>query len=428
MFKPQLGLRLRVALAFTITFTLIVSGLGIMLYTASSDLEDTMVDQLLDEETNFLIDRLRQNPDLPPPSSFNIKAYVVRTPADEATLPEYLRKLEVGQHEIFPAGKEIHVTVRGVDDSRVYLAYDVSLHEQREDRFKLLLALCIGGVILLSLTLSYWLAGVLVKQVTDLARAVEKQTPGTATLPLANASQGWEVAQLAHALDDYQARLNQTLQREQEFTANASHELRTPLTAIRTSCELLSADPGLNEKSRQRLAAVDAAARRMTVQIEALLLLARAQTPDAQDPVSIAECIRDAAEPYRADLTRKNVQLEIDAAEDATLRLDAQALHLVLSNLVRNAAQYTQAGHVRIRLDGDCITVADTGSGIAHADLPHVFERHYRARNSDGNGLGLAIVKRICEQRGWRIDIDSQPGAGTTFALHLTGAQPPKNT
>jgi len=421
--KTDFGLRLRVALAFTVVFSLIVSVFGITLHLSASEIEDTMVDQMLDGEANYLIERLRADPRMIAPSGSQLKTWIVRTPAETASLPKYLQHLGPGQHEVFPGGKEIHITVRDADGgttgARVYLAYDVSLNEQRLEHFKWLIALCVFAVIVISLTASYWLAGVLLKQVTDLARAVDQLHPGAYPATLSRAGQEEEVARLARAFDNYQQRLADVLRREQEFTADASHELRTPLTAIRTSCELLAADAALNGKSRERIGVIDKAARHMGAQLEALLFLAREQPLAGSEPVNIAECAHEAAAPYRDEIEQRGVRMHVDVAPGAVLNASYEALHLVLSNLLRNAVRHTQNGSVRVELRGNRLSVADTGSGITPEDLPHVFERLYRGSGAgtEGTGLGLAIVKRICDQSGWSIAVDSVPGRGSTFTV-----------
>ena len=90
---------------------------------------------------------------------------------------------------------------------------------------------------------------------------------------------------------------------------------------------------------------------------------------------------------------------------------------MVVDNLIDNAIRHAESGLVRVRLEADRLVVSDTGKGIERSELEHLFRRHYRGTASDGAGIGLSLVKRICELRGWRIEIASQAGAGTTAAL-----------
>ena len=418
----RIGLRWRVALAFTVAFTLVMCALGFTLFTAFEEMEVALVERLMNDEVNFLVERLRENPRLAAPAYPHRNAYVVRTPADDNSLPAYLRKLGVGQHQVFDKGSQAHVTVRDIAGGRLYVAYDVSLFQQREQQFLILLGLSLIAVVGVSLTLGYWLSGVLVKQITVLAQTVDTLTPGATRQPLVQPDQEAEVAQLARAFDNYQARLDTLLRREQEFTANASHELRTPLTAIRTSCELLAADAALSAKSAQRVASIAKAAQRMSTEIEALLLLAREQAPGESQSVSVMDIVDDTFEPYRAELRQRGLGVELEIPPDAVLTLNPRALQLVLSNLVRNAIQHTTQGHVGVRYRDGTLAVSDTGAGIAAHKLERIFERYYRGDGASpgGTGLGLSIVKRICDQFGWRISATSVVDRGSTFTLNVS--------
>jgi signal transduction histidine kinase len=414
----RLGLRLRIAVAFAIACALVVGAIGITLFGASENLEQKLIDQIIDEELNHIIARYRQEPDFVPQSTSNFEAYIVRTPGDLARLPLHLRGIGAGRHKLFRGPDEIRVAVRLAGDAHFYVAYDVGLHEQRVREFKFLILVSLIVAAAIALALGYLLSGLLAKQVTDLAARVNSLVPEPAGDALAQPGQDEEVAQLARALDDYRARIARMVQREQEFTANANHELRTPLTAIKTSCELLAADPGLNDKARSRVAAISRAGERMTDQLQALLFLAREQGTDDSEPVLLIESVNHAAEPYRIEIERKGLQFEIAIGGDAVLDLNRQALHLVLANLIKNAVRYTEHGSIRISYAARRLTVADSGIGIAPDHLPHVFERFYRGdRGAEGIGLGLAIVKGICDHFNWKIDVRSRPEQGSEFSV-----------
>jgi signal transduction histidine kinase len=319
---------------------------------------------------------------------------------------------------MFVGSQETHAFVRDAAGVRYIVAYEVGLHEQRERDFKLLVVVSVLTAALVSLVLGYWLSGVLVSQVADLSRAVANLKPGRARESLARSGQDPEVATLARAFDDYQASMDLMIRREQEFTANASHELRTPLTTIQTSCELLLTDAEVSGKSRERVLRVSEAAQRMGEQIQALLLLARGQEAGKLEPVVLAECVAEAVEPYRPEISRKGLTIEVAIKPDDVLDLDHQALRFVLANLVRNAVGYTERGFVRIAYAAKRLTVSDSGHGISAEHLPRIFDRFFRAEGaSAGAGLGLAIVKRICDHYGWGIEVTSTPTSGSTFAI-----------
>ncbi len=405
-------------MATALACMLLVSALGFTLFTASEDLEDSLLVQLVAEEMDFLVKRHQENSAYLPQPSSNLQGYIVRDAQDLARLPDYLRKLAPGRHELYVGKDEIHVLVREKSGVLYYVAYEVGLYEQREQEFKLLVLISVLTAALVSLALGYWLSGLLVQQVTELTDRVSTLKPAQIHEALARPGQDPEVAMLARAFDGYQENIEGLIRREQEFTANASHELRTPLTAIRTSCELLLADTELAEKARVRVAMINDAAARMTEQIQMLLFLARGQSLGEVEPVVVADCIAEAAEPYLGEITRKGLAFELAVPQDAVVEANYHALRLLLSNLLRNAVQYTERGSVRIDFDSRRLRICDTGRGISSDHLPRVFERHFRGdAMNEGAGIGLAIVKRICEQQGWRIDVESTPMQGSTFSL-----------
>jgi signal transduction histidine kinase len=415
------SLRTRVAAAVAITCFAVVAALALTLYTSSEDLEATLVDQIVSEEMAFLVRHHLENPDVvvrePGP---NLQYYVVRSKADLSGVPEKLRSLPVGQHEIGSGIDEQHVAVREAEGRRFIVAYDAGPHEIREQQFKRLLLFALSTVMIIAAALGYWIAGLITRQITDLAARVSVLDPGTPRAPLAQEGQETEVSALARAFDQYEHRIRELIAREQEFTGNASHELRTPLTAIRTSCELLETEPGLPDKARARIAAIAAAAERMTGQIEMLLFLARAQAPGSKETVAMAGFVEDAVQPLLADIARKGLEFENAVAADAVLTLDRQALDIVLTNLLRNAVAYTHHGRIRVKLEGACLAVSDTGIGIPPAELPRIFDRFHRGDSQAGGfGLGLAIVSRICSQQGWRVEAESAPSRGSTFRVRL---------
>lgn len=216
-------------------------------------------------------------------------------------------------------------------------------------------------------------------------------------------------------------------QQRQDFVSNVSHEIQSPLTSIGGFAGLLR-DPGLDEPTRQHyLDIISAECRRLSGLSDNLLRLSALD--DAvlnRGRVRLDEQLRDVILTLEPQWSEKElaVQLKADPVE---LDADADLLRQVWTNLVHNAVKFTPPGgrirvNVRAEGSGAVVEVADTGVGIASTDLPHVFERFYRAdkaRGVGGNGLGLALAKRIVDLHAGRITVASTPGQGTTFTVHL---------
>ena len=224
------------------------------------------------------------------------------------------------------------------------------------------------------------------------------------------------------------ARLEHALAVQRRFVADASHELRTPLTIIRANADVLGwTDAGDPLERAQALADLAGEAERMGRLVDDLLTLARADAGQVLTPrpTPALPVLEDAYRRARTLAIEQEVALE--RADDATVHADPDALGQLLLILVENALKYTPAGGrvaLALRLDGAeaRLSVADTGPGIDPVDLPHIFERFYRAeaaRATSGSGLGLAIARWLAEQQGGRIDVASTSGQGSVFTVVL---------
>jgi len=417
--KIEHGLRLRVALVLATFCIFIVGTLCVGLYLASDNIEDAHIEQVIEMEMDHLVQRYQKHSDFISQIGSHLKSYVIREIDDELQIPAFLRGLNVGYHRIYDGTEDFHVLVRTIGEVKFLVAYRTALHKQRLSQLRLLIIVSLIAVVAIAFVVGYLLAGMLVKQVTDLAERVSLLAPGdTQGIILARPDMDEEVAQLARALDDYQSRFKRMLQREQEFTANISHELRTPITTILTSCELLSADPDLPRRARKRINMIESATTRMGEQLQALLFLAREQALGVMETVAVAECVYDAAEPLLAEINQKQLNFEVLIPPDVVLTVNRQALQTALMNLVRNAVQYTASGFVRVEFTDRRLSISDSGTGIEPAYLPLLYERFFRGSTQrQGLGIGLAIVKRICNYYGWIIEVDSTPGHGTTFQI-----------
>ncbi|OQW41660.1 MAG: two-component sensor histidine kinase [Proteobacteria bacterium SG_bin4] len=418
-FPSENSLRYRVAVALTTFSVFIVGTLCIILYFVSDNIEEEHIEQVIEMEMDHLVQRYQKQSDSIYQVGLHLKSYVIHSIDAEMKVPTYLRGLNAGYHRIYYGLEDFHVLVRTDQGVKFLVAYRIALHQQRLSKLRVIILFSWFAVVAIAFVVGYLLAGVLVRQVTDLADRVSTlATEGNQTGLLLQPDMDEEVAQLAQALDDYQIRIKRMLQREQEFTANISHELRTPITTILTSCELLAASSDIPARAQHRIKMIESAATRMGEQLQALLFLAREQALGVTEPVAIAECVYDAVEPICTEIYRKGLDFEVNIAPAVTVVLNRQALHTALMNLLRNAVQYTESGFIRVDYDNRRLSVADSGIGIEPAYLPLLYERFFRgSTQGEGLGIGLAIVKRICDHYGWRIEVDSTPGKGTTFHI-----------
>jgi len=222
-------------------------------------------------------------------------------------------------------------------------------------------------------------------------------------------------------------------QMKKDLVVNVSHELRTPLTAIKGFIETMEEDP--SGDNRRFLKIIGRHTERLISIVKDLLLLSELEEKGLEleaEPLDLAGLIRNVLRTFERRSREKGLRLEYDAAPDVgKVRADPFRMDQVFINLIDNALKYTEAGEVKVsveRQDGHVrVRVTDTGIGIPKEQLPRVFERFYvtdkaRSRKLGGTGLGLSIVKHIVLLHGGTIDVQSQPGVGSTFTIVLPAA------
>ena len=413
---PRPSLRRRVAFGFAF-FTMVITVIMVLtVLDFSEDLSERLLDAVLSEEMDYFADQYRINPRYTPNRTQNFYGYVARDREERQHIPEVLRNMQPGVHEVYLKESELHVVVRDVNGARLYLTYDVTRHERHMYDFREHIFVALGAVALLALALGYWLAGQAVRPVTQLARQVDELAGEQGHAALAAQYKHDEVVRLAAAFDNYVERLRQMMEREKNFTGDVSHELRTPLTALKTSCELLLADSAVSGANHERISRMAANVERMTELVRGLLFLAReGQAGDAEslEPQSFLKHALEALDDQYPG------RIRIDVVAEAGLRASRQALAVVVTNLVKNALEHTSGDEVIVRYDEGALQISDRGRGLTEAELARVFDRFARGEGSTGFGLGLAIVKRICEVQGWELKIESEAGAGTTATLGI---------
>lgn len=308
----------------------------------------------------------------------------------------------------------------------------------RVNRAVLLAGLAAGVVALL-------LGFIVFRSITAPLNRLTRAAHAVATGDLAQRVQirtGDEIAELGAAFNSMAANLQQGEQLRQEMTADIAHELRTPLSVIQGNLEAIL-DGVYPPDSEHIQPALDQAQllARLVEDLRTLALAEAGQLSLDRQPTDVAELTRRVVASFEPKAADKHVMLSIDAAPALPpVHADGQRIAQVLTNLLGNALRYTpQDGRVAVRVsaqdssilqdrsirqDSILIAVNDSGPGISEGDLPHIFDRFYRAdksrsREGGGSGLGLAIARSIVEAHGGRIWADSNAGQGTTLMFTL---------
>lgn len=301
-------------------------------------------------------------------------------------------------------------------------------------RFGLILAASGLGVWFFGLLGGWWLAGRAIKPVHTISRTATRIADGNLDERIDTTGGDSELDQLVRVLNQTFSRLQASFERERRFSSDASHELRTPVSVLIAETQRILRRERTPAEYHEALQTCQNNAERMRGLIEALLTLSRQEAADncaAHQPCDLADILRDTIGQLQPLAIARDVRLFADLT-NAPLRGDAPALGILFANLIRNAIQHRPAdardGRVDItcRREGDrvLITVADNGPGIAAEDLPHVFERFYRADKArtggtGHTGLGLAIAKTIAQNHGGTITVQSRPAEGVIFTVDL---------
>ena len=346
-----------------------------------------------------------------------------------------------GRFRIEPNGPTLHYIVRAVPDAgeqfgAIFAGANTQAAELRLEQLltTILIAFVVGVVP--AIFVGRWIAGRALEPVDQMITEVREITDGrTLHRRLAVPIERDELGRLAETLNQMMARLERSFAALRRFTADASHELKTPLTVVRAGVERAITRPDAPPETLAALEETLQEVNRMTELLDSLLTLARADEGRAElhrEPVDLRQIIEEAGE--TGELLAEHAGVGIDIrlpSEPVVVSVDRSRVRQLALNLIENAVKYTpRGGQVSVELGSSngraVFTVADTGIGIAPGDLPHVFDRFWRAdsartRTSEraGTGLGLAICKWIAEAHGGTIEVQSRPGRGTTFTVGL---------
>jgi two-component system sensor histidine kinase MprB len=284
----------------------------------------------------------------------------------------------------------------------------------------LLIALTLGGAFAAAL-LGRLAAATVLRPVRTLAAAVRDVTATrdlNRRIPVDGRD---EVGSLAGDFNEMLAALEESQRAQQQLIADASHELRTPLTAHRANIELLARGDLPSSKRPQVLKAAVRGIDELSTLIGDLIQAARnGKAVDAREPVALDDVVAASVERARrrAPHLRFETKLEPYTVTGSRIRVER-----AVDNVLDNALKWsTDGGRVEVALCAGVLRIRDGGPGIDDGDLPHVFDRFYRAaaaRGLPGSGLGLAIVRQTVEDHGGSVEIENAAGGGTVVSLRF---------
>jgi heavy metal sensor kinase len=345
---------------------------------------------------------------------------------------EFTREVEMSDsHELL-----LHGLPYRASDGTQFIIEVAAPYNQIESVLRgLLLTFALGLPLIVTLAIGggYLLMRGALRPVDEIRQKAARITSRNLSERLPVVHTGDELERLAIDLNRMIERLEESFHQINRFSGDASHELRTPLTVLQGELEAIAhKEQTLPQDVRDTIGSALEETHRLAKIVESLLAISRLEAGEARvQPVRLdfAELARTTADQMRLLAEEKHISMSCDGTDSIEVDADPSRLKQVVVNLLDNAIKYTpEGGNVSIsvtRRDNHAVLeVADSGLGISADDLPHVFERFYRAdkarsRQMGGTGLGLSIVRSICSAHGGQVTVNSTEGRGSLFHVEL---------
>jgi two-component system sensor histidine kinase MprB len=310
-------------------------------------------------------------------------------------------------------------------DGAVIVARSLATTEHELHRLQLILVLVSLGSVVVAAAAGALVSRTTLAPVRRLTGAAERiAETGDPSERVPEMSGRDELSRLGRAFNTMLAALEESIETQRRFVADASHELRTPLTSLQTNIEVLKHQERLGPAQRAELFAdLEREAHEMRDLIAALLELARGDANLEHVAVPLDELVENVVDRARARFPGVHFNAHI---EPTTVEGVPERLERAVWNLLENAGKWTAPGSsVDVTLAGGELRVRDHGPGIAPEDRGHVFDRFYRAssaRSLPGSGLGLAIVREVAEAHGGSVSAEDAPGGGALLRLRFANS------
>jgi two-component system, OmpR family, heavy metal sensor histidine kinase CusS len=308
----------------------------------------------------------------------------------------------------------------------VQVAQDRSEDEEFRREFRILFFVVLNAGVLVAALIAISVTRRGLEPLAKLTRSLERVRPTHLHERIDPAKWPRELQPVAAAFDGMLERLEDSFARLSQFSADLAHELRTPVGNILGEAQVTLTRARSPDEYRAALESTVAECERLSLIVDNLLFLARAEAQDRQIERSVLDG-RGAAEKIAAyyQTIAEDRKIRITCSGEGEVFADPLLFERALGNVVDNALRFTpEGGEIRIgltRMDGQVeVTVSDTGAGISDEALPHVFDRFFRAdpsRSSSGTGLGLSLVRSIMDLHGGSASIESKLARGTTVIL-----------
>ncbi|MBG6111390.1 signal transduction histidine kinase [Flavobacterium sp. CG_9.10] len=316
-----------------------------------------------------------------------------------------------------------------------YLLVAVSLEEATSvlDNLRTILLISFPIVLMLLFFVARLIAGRSIKPINAIINTAEAITRENLKSRIILPNNKDELYTLSVTINSLLDRIENTIEREKQFTSDASHELRTPLAVIKGTLEVLIRKPRSTDEYQQKITFCIYEVDRINNLVDQLLLLARFENQKLAvkiEKINLNQIVNEILNRFALKIKNKNINIIKDLEDDYYVESDLYLLSIVLNNLISNALKYSNDNSsITIsfkNLDSKTFfEISDTGIGISENEIGKVFHSFFRTTNSTnipeikGTGLGLSIAKRICDILNISIEISSQERIGTQVKLSV---------
>lgn len=382
---------------------------------------------LLNSELDSILSHTHSDPDYRWQDSDTMRLY---RESDSGGLPEVLRELHPGLHDgKFVQGRDSALMVRQIPgQGRVVLALDITDFAALEGFITRLSVLAGIAMVIVTLLMAWVGMSRLVRPLSTLAGSISALRPEQGGQRVQVEPRGSaELEVIARSLNDYLDRNERFVQRERVFISTASHELRTPIAVITGAAELALEQADVPPRARQQLQRVRSTAVSVEQLIQLLLVLAREPSRLAalNERLALEQLLPEIIDDHRHLTTGKELRVVLARMPACDILAPMGVVQAAIGNLLRNAIENSDRGTIQVQLSAAAVvTIDDPGHGMTPEEIAAVYAQMARGERNVRGGIGLELIARLCEHLGWKLDIQSNPEAGTRVTLDMGASLP----
>lgn len=359
----------------------------------------------------------------------------------DQTLDFEMNPMFIDPHTTFLGGREIRQAQIPLEQNgqiKGYILVAMPLEDTTTvlNNLKTILLILYPIVIFGLFFITRFLAGksiIPIQQITDTTNRISRKNLNERVVLPSNKD---ELHTLSTSINDLLQRLQDTLEREKQFTSDASHELRTPLSVLKGTLEVLNRQPRSEQEYKEKIDFSIKEIDRVSAIVDQLLLLARLDKSaiSQKQPILLVSTLDETLQRYRVDIAKKRLKVKIEGDSGSEIVTDRYYLGIILDNLISNAIKYSFPDTLLTigidqKKDRLVCKIGDQGIGIHARDLNNIFMPFFRSdalahKSIKGNGLGLSIVQKACELIKVNLKIESEVNLGTHVSLSFSKTQP----